>query len=175
VVLRQPDAPVILENLIDTLTLTGGRAAALQTGLLPGAAVEAPGWLYRFSEGYFRYLGTLPLLAATRSATGAHRLGVVFMPPELALLRFAPPYLAAKRGGRELRYAIVGGLMTRGASGFIAFGHAPEGGQARIWVEVLEFWPRLGLGPLYVLTEVVLHRIITVRYMRHWQRLVESA
>jgi hypothetical protein len=157
-----------VNDLIDTLTLTGGRAAALQTALFPAELVQAPGWLYRFSEGYFRYLGTLPLITATRTADGNHHLRLWFTPRLFTLMRFAPPYLAAKRGGHELRYAIQGGIVARGASGYIAFGHAPEGDQARIWIEVIEFWPRLGLGPLYVLTEVVLHRIITINYLRQW-------
>lgn len=155
-----------LADLVDTLTLTGGRAAAVQTGLVDPALVAEPGWLHRFGEGYFAYLGTLPLLAIARDADGAHRLGPWFAPRRMAGFRFAPPYLAAKRGGHELRYAIAGGFLVRGASGYIAFGHAPEGDRVRIWVEVLEFWPRLGLGPLYVLTEVVLHRVVTVNYLR---------
>jgi hypothetical protein len=155
-----------LAELIDTLTLTGGRAAALQTGLVDPALVARPGWLREFGEGYFAYLGTLPLLAIARAADGSHRLGPWFAPAALPGFRFAPPYLAARRGGRELRYPIAGGFLVRGASGHIAFGHGPAGDRARIWVEVLQFWPRLGLGPLYVLTEVVLHRIVTVRYMR---------
>jgi hypothetical protein len=155
-----------LVELVDTLTLTGGRAAAIQTGLVDASLVAEPGWLRAFGEGYFRYLGTLPLLAVVRAPDGSHRLGPWFAPARLPGFRFAPPFLAANRGGRELRYPIVGGFFVRGASGYIAFGHAPEGERARIWVEVLEFWPRLGLGPLYVLTEVVLHRIVTVSYMR---------
>lgn len=155
-----------LAELVDTLTLSGGRAAAVQTGLVDPSLVAQAGWLYRFGEGYFAYLGTLPLLAIVRDADGTHRLGPWFAPRRMEGFRFAPPYLAAKRGGRELRYPIAGGFLVGGASGYIAFGHAPEGERARIWVEVLEFWPRLGLGPLYVLTEVVLHRIVTVNYLR---------
>lgn len=155
-----------LADLVDTLTLTGGRAAAVQTGLVDAALVARPGWLREFGEGYFQYLGRLPLLAIVRDAGGAHRLGPWFAPARLAGFRFAPPYMAASRGGCELRYPIVGGFLVRGAGGYIAFGHAPEGERARIWVEVLEFWPRLGLGPLYLLTEVVLHRLVTVAYMR---------
>jgi len=160
--------PVVLSDLVDTLTLTGGRAAAVQTGLLPAEVVERPGWLRAFGEGYFAFIGRLPLLGIVRDGAGAHRLGPWFAPGRLPLFRFAPPFLVANRGGRELRYPIAGGLLVRGASGYIAFGHAPEGGRARVWVEVLEFWPRLGLGPLYILTEVVLHRIITVDYIRRF-------
>jgi hypothetical protein len=159
-------APAPLAELVDTLSLTGGRAAAVQSALLPAELVATPGWLRGFGEGYFQYLGTLPLLAATRTADGAHRLGPWPAPARLPLLRFAPPYLAASRGGHELRYPIAGGLMARGASGYIAFGQAPAGERARVWVEVLEFWPRLGLGPLYILTQVALHRLITVAYLR---------
>lgn len=163
---NRPGEVAELTDLVDTLTLTGGRAAAVQTGLLPAAVVERPGWLRAFGDGYFHYLGTLPLLAAARDGAGGHRLGLRLAQGRLTLFRFAPPYLAANRGGRELRYPIAGGLMVREASGYIAFGHAPEDGRARVWVEVLEFWPRLGLGPLYILTEVVLHRLITVEYLR---------
>jgi hypothetical protein len=162
---KSAEAPA-LQELIDTLTLTGGRAAALQTGLVRADIVGGLGWLRRFGDGYFSYLGTLPLLGIARSVDGAHRLGPRPAPARLPLFRFAPPFLVANRGGHELRYPIAGGLMVRGASGYIAFGQAPVGEQARIWVEVLEFWPRLGLGPLYILTEVVLHRLVTVRYLR---------
>lgn len=162
----QRENPPQLEELVDTLTLTGGRAAAVQSGLVPAAVVAEPGWLRRFGEGYFSYLGTLPLLRIVRSPDGAHRIGPWFAPWRLPGFCFAPPYLAANRGGKELRYPIVGGLLVGGLSGYIAFGHAPEGERARIWIEVLEFWPRLGLGPLYILTEVVLHRLVTVHYMR---------
>lgn len=155
-----------LTDLADTLTLTRGLAAALQSGLIPTAVTEGPNWLQTFGEGYFHYLGTLPLLAATRTAGGGHRLALWLAPTSLPMLRFAPPYLVASRGGRELRYPIIGGIMARKASGYIAFGHVPEAGRARVWVEVAEFWPRLGLGPFYILTEVVLHRLITVAYLR---------
>jgi hypothetical protein len=155
-----------LTDLVDMLTLAGGRAAAMQSGLLPAAAVVGAGWLWAFGEGYFQHLGALPLIVAGRTAARGHRIGLWLTPARLALLRFAPPYLAASRGGRELRYAIVGGLLARGSSGYIAFGHAPEGGRARVWVEVVEFWPRLGLGPLYTLTQVVLHRLVTAAYLR---------
>jgi hypothetical protein len=158
--------PAPLTELIDTLSLTRGRAAAVQSGLLAAELVVAPGWLHAFGEGYFQYLGRLPLLAARRRSDGAHSLGLCLAPARLALLRFASPYMAANRGGCELRYPIMGGLMARGASGHIAFGLAPAGARARVWVEVLEFWPRLGLGPLYILTQVVLHRLITVAYLR---------
>jgi hypothetical protein len=162
------DSPEIgaLAELVDTLTLSGGRAAAVQTGLLPAGAVDRPGWLRAFGEGYFSYLGELPLLGVARAADGSHRLGPWFAPARLPLFRFAPPFVAASRGGREIRYPIAGGLLVRGASGYIAFGRAPEGERARVWIEVVEFWPRLGLGPLYILTEVVLHRLVTVAYMR---------
>ena len=158
--------PSTLEDLIDTLTLTGGRAAALQTGLLSNPLVADAEWLRAFGDGYFTYLGTLPLFRIVRYPDGSHRLGPWFAPGRLPLFRFAPPYLASKRGGKELRYPIAGGLLVRGLSGYISFGHAPEGDRARVWVEVLDFWPRLGLGPIYILTEVVLHRIITVAYLR---------
>jgi hypothetical protein len=158
--------PAPLTELSDTLILTRGRAAAVQSGLLAAELVAAPGWLRSFGEGYFQYLGRLPLLATRRTADGAHSLGLWPAPTRLALLRFASPYLAARRGGRELCYPIVGGLMARGAGGQIAFGLAPAGARARVWIEVREFWPRLGLGPLYILTQVVLHRLITVAYLR---------
>jgi hypothetical protein len=138
----------------------------VQSGLVPADVVAEPGWLRAFGEGYFRYLGTLPLLRVIGTADGAHRLGPWFAPARLPLFRFAPPYLTANRGGQELRYPIVGGLLVAGLSGYIAFGQAPEGERARVWIEVLEFWPRLGLGPLYILTEVVLHRLVTVNYLR---------
>lgn len=165
---RQQEERAGLTDLVDTLTLTGGRAAAVQSGLLPAATVEQPGWLRAFGDGYFAYLGTLPLLAARRAPDGGQRVGVWWGPSRWPLLRFSPPYVAAKRGGRELRYAIAGGLMVREASGYIAFGQAPEGDKARVWVEIVEFSPRLGLGPLYILTEVVLHRLITVAYLRRF-------
>lgn len=161
-----PAEPGQLADLADTLTITGGRAAAVQSGLVPAELPAQPGWLYRFGEGYFAYLGELPLLAIARSPDGAHSIGPWFAPTRLAFIRFAPPYIAASQRGRELRYPIVGGLLVRGLSGYIAFGHAPEGGRARIWIEVIEFWPRLGLGPLYILTEAVIHRLITVGYLR---------
>ena len=164
--LPRPKGAGELEELVDTLTLTGGRAAALQTCLAPAELVERPGWLRDFGEGYFHHIGALPLLRGAHSPDGAHSLSFRATPARLALFRFAPPFLVANRGGRELRYPIAGGLLVRGAGGYIAFGHAPERGRARLWVEVLEFWPRLGLGPLYILTEVVLHRLVTVGYLR---------
>jgi hypothetical protein len=162
----RPALASTLEEAADTLTLTGGRAAAMQSGLLPALVAARPGWLRDFAEGYFRYLGALPLIGVARSQEGAHRIGPWFAPGRLPLFRFAPPYLAASRRGQELRYAIMGGLLVRGVSGYIAFGQAPEGERTRVWVEVLEFWPRLGLGPLYILTEVMLHRLVTLAYLR---------
>jgi hypothetical protein len=158
------------EGLTDTITLAEGLAGAGQSCLGPAALAAAPlPWLRAFGDGYLRFLDELPLLALARHGDGA-AVGPALAPRRLSLLRFAAPYLAAARGGRELRYPIVGGLMARAAGGHIAFGVAPEGARARVWVDVLAYQPRLGLGPLYLLTQVQLHRLITLAYLRRVAR-----
>jgi hypothetical protein len=161
---------VVIEELADTITFADARAGAGQSCLGPAALAGAPlAWLRAFGDGYLRFLDGLPLLALARQGAGA-AVGPALAPRRLSLLRFAPPYLAGARGGRELRYPIVGGLMARAPGGHIAFGVAPEGGRARVWVDVLAYRPRLGRGPLYLLTQVQLHRLITVAYLRRVAR-----
>lgn len=154
----------------NTLSLAGGLAAAGQSCLVPRELAAATlAWLAAFADGYARLLGRLPLLAVA-PLPGGHCVGLAPAPRRLALLCFARPYLAAARGGRELRYPIVGGLMARGPGGHLAFGVAPEGRHARLWIDVVAFRPRLGLGPLYLLTQAQLHRLITVAYLRRVAR-----
>lgn len=154
------------EAFTDTVTLRDGVAAASQSCLV-GAPAAALGLadLAALGDGYLRFLDALPLLALARHPGGAC-VGVWPAPRRLALLCFARPYLAAARGGRELRYPIVGGLMVRAPGGHLAVGVAPEGGRARLWADVVAYSPRLGLGTLYLLTQVQLHRLITVAYLR---------
>jgi hypothetical protein len=156
-----------LDTLVNTVTLADGLAGASQSLLLPRTALGAsPAHLANLGDAYLRFLNTLPLLSLSFTP---HRVcvGVALAPRRLPLLCFASPYLASHRGGRELRYPIVGGLMARAAGGHLAFGVGPEGDNARLWVDVLDYRPRLGLGLLYLLTQVQLHRLITVAFLRH--------
>lgn len=156
-------------SIVDTLTLSDGRAAASQSCLVPGdlAAASMP-LLVALAEAYKARIARLPSLAVAARSCGGHSVGPALAPRHLPLLSFAQPYLAAARGGRELRYPIVGGLMARGPGGYLAFGLAPEGAQARLWVDVAGFRPRLGLGPLYILTQVQIHRLLTAAFLRHF-------
>lgn len=157
------------EHFADLLTITGGVAAASQSCLVDApAAADAPR-LAALAGGYLRSLDALPLLALAVHPGGAC-VGPSFAPCRLALLRFAPPYLAAARGGREIRYPILGGLLVRAPGGHFAAGIAPEGARARVWIDVVAFRPRLGLGPLYVLTQVQVHRLVTTAYLRRAAR-----
>jgi hypothetical protein len=156
-----------LDGFADTFSLEDGAAAAAQSCLVPRALAQAPlAWLVGLGEGYALELARLPFLSVWRRPRGGHSVGLRLGARPLAFLSFAPPYLAAARGGRELRYPIVGGLMVRAPGGHLAFGITPEGQRARLWVEVLAFSPRLGLGPLYILTQAQLHRLITAAYLR---------
>ncbi len=155
------------DGFANTLTLAGGMAAAGQSCLVPGELAAAPlPWLSALADGYARLLARLPLLAVAPRPGGGRCVGLALAPRRLPLLCFAQPYLAAARGGRELRYPIVGGLMARAPGGHLAFGVAPEGARARLWIDVVAFRPRLGLGPLYVLTQAQAHRLITAAYLR---------
>lgn len=154
------------EPLVDIVSLRDGVAAASQSLLVAADAAAAPApALADLADGYLRFLDTLPLLALARLPGGAC-VGLAPAPRLIPFLCFAPPYLAAARGGRELRYPIAGGLMVRAPGGHLAVGVAPEGARARLWVDVVAFTPRLGLGALYLLTQVQLHRLITAAYLR---------
>lgn len=154
------------ESFTDTLELTDGYAAASQSCLVNTLAADFDlPRLAALADGYLRSLDALPLLALARDLAGVS-VGPSFAPRRLALIRFAQPYLAAARAGRELRYPIVGGLMVRAPSGHLAVGVRPEGNRARLWIDVVAFRPRLGLGPLYLLTQVQIHRLVTTAYLR---------
>jgi hypothetical protein len=154
-------------TITDSLDLSSGRAAASQSCLVPGALAAAPAsLLVAIGEAYKDLLGRLPVLAIASRPDGGHYVGPALVARRLPFISFAPPYLAAARGGRELRYPIIGGLMTRGPGGHLAFGLGPEGAYARLWVEVAGFRPRLGLGPLYILTQAQIHRLLTVTFLR---------
>jgi hypothetical protein len=158
--------PMPAEHVVDMLILAGGVAGASQSCLVDArAAAAGVPRLAALAHGYLRSLDALPMLSLALHPGGAC-VGPSFAPRRLALLRFAPPYLAASRGGRELRYPIVGGLMARAPGGHLAVGAAPEGARARVWIDVVAFRPRLGLGPLYVLTQVQVHRLVTTAYLR---------
>lgn len=165
-----------LEGFVDSLSLTGGVAGAVQSCLVPRSLAAAPlAWLVAFGEGYARALGRLPLLSVWPRPRGGHGVGLRLAGRALALLAFAPPALAAARGGRELRYPIVGGLMARAPGGYLGFGVAPEGAQARLWIAVAGFRPRLGRGPLYILTQAQIHRLITAAYLGRVARDLAAA
>jgi hypothetical protein len=151
--------------LANTVTLSGAHAGASQSMLVSRAALAAtPAELRALGDAYLRFLDALPLLALARGSLRSC-VGLAPAPRRVPLLCFAAPYLAACRAGRELRYPIVGGLMVRAPGGHLAFGVGPEGDRARLWVDVLAYRPRLGLGLPYLLTQVQLHRLITVAYL----------
>ncbi|GAB4424929.1 MAG: hypothetical protein OHK0015_04370 [Chloroflexi bacterium OHK40] len=152
---------------VDTITLGDGLAGASQSCAVPAAAAALPlRWLVALGQGYHAWLGRLTFLAVAPRQSGGACVGLWPAPARLRLLCFGPPYLAAARGGRELRYPIVGGLMARGPGGYLAFGVAAEGVGARLWADVVGYRPRLGLGPLYTLTQARFHAVITVCYLR---------
>lgn len=149
----------------DTLVLADGLAGASQSCLVAAAALDAPAArLAALGAGYLRFLDALPLLAAAPRPGGVC-VGLLPAPRRLPLICFAAPYLAAARGGRELRYPIVGGLMVRAPGGHLALGVGPEGRHARLWIEVAAYRPRLGLGLIYLLTQVQVHRLVTFAYL----------
>lgn len=151
---------------VNSVTLADGLAGASQSLLVSADLLSAsPAQLAALGAAYLRFLDALPLLALAHQRERAC-VGLALAPRRLPLLCFAAPYLAANRAGRELRYPIVGGLMVRAPGGHLAFGVGPEGGRARLWVDVLAYQPRLGPGLLYLLTQVQLHRLITVAYLR---------
>lgn len=153
------------DAFVDTVALRDGVAAASQSCLVDARAASADlRTLAALGDGYLRFLDLLPLVDLARHPGGTS-VGLCLAPRRLALLRFAPPYLASARGGRELRYPIVGGMMVRAPGGHLGLGVAPEAHRARLWVDVVAYTPRLGLGALYLLTQVQLHRVITVAYL----------
>lgn len=153
-------------EFVNIVTLSGTVAGASQSCLLPpGRFALTTAELVALGVGYLRTLERLPLLGLASDADG-FAIGLAPAPRALPLLRFAPPYLAAERDGHELRYPIVGGLMVRAPGGHLAFGAGVEQGRLRLWIDVWGYRPRLGLGPLYLISQVQLHRWITVGYMR---------
>ncbi len=161
-------------SFVNTLTLADGVAGASQSCLAPACLADASGReLAALGMGYLRFLDRLPLLKlGDLSGVGA-TIGLC-SPRPLPLLRFSTPYLAAARGGRELRYPLVGGLMLRSPGGWLAFGVAPEGTRTRLWIDVVGYAPRLGLATLYLLTQVQLHRLITTTYLRQVLRELQG-
>jgi len=156
---------------VNTVALSGGVAGASQSCLLAsGQNQPTVAQLRALGAGYLAFLNTLPCLALAETPEG-FAVGLAPVPRHLPLLRFASPYLASTRNGRELRYPIVGGLMVRASGGHLAFGVAREGERLRLSIDVWGYKPRLGLGLLYLLTQVQLHRWITITYMR---RVVRS-
>lgn len=156
-----------LDQFVDTLTLREGLAAAGQSCLVPRSLAEAPpALLWYLGQGYAGYLARLPLLSVVSRPQGGHSITPRLAGRRLPLLSFAAPYLTAHRSGRELRYPIVGGLLAQAQSGYLAFGIAPEAEAARLWIDVIAFRPRLGLGPLYFLSQAQLHRVVTTAYLR---------
>lgn len=157
-------SPSVVE-FVNTVTLSEGVAGASQSCLLPPRTELSTAQLVGLGTGYLRALERLPLLALAADID-EFAIGFAPAPRALALLRFSPPYLAAQKGGRELRYPIIGGLMVRAPGGHLALGAASEQDRLRLWIDVAGYRPRLGLGLLYLLTQVQLHRWITVGYMR---------
>jgi hypothetical protein len=159
------------QSFANTLSLADGLASAGLSCLVPAELSAAPlPHLAAIADAYARFLGRLPLLALSDRQGGGHSVGLAIAPRRLALLSFASPYLASARRGCELRYPIVGGLLARAPGGHLAFGVAREGAMVRLWIDVLTFRPRLGLGPLYILTQVQIHRILTGAYLRRVAR-----
>lgn len=153
-------------SIVDTLALADGRAVASHSCLVASGLATAPApLLLAIAEAYKALIASLPPLAVA-DRPGGHCVGLALLVRRLPLLCFAPPYLAAARMGRELRYPIVGGLLARAPGGHIAFGLGPDGPHARLWVDVVGFRPRLGLGPLYLLTQAQVHRLLTVTFLR---------
>jgi len=153
-------------SFVNTLTLADGVAGASQSCLAPAYLASASvRELAALGAGYLRFLDRLPLLRL-RDLPGIGATIGLCWPRLLPLLRFSTPYLAAARGGRELRYPLAGGLMLRSPGGWLAFGIAPEGASTRLWIDVVGYAPRLGLATLYLLTQVQLHRLITTAYLR---------
>jgi len=153
-------------SFVNTLTLADGVSGASQSCLAPAHLADASvRELAALGAGYLRFLDRLPLLKlGERPGVGA-TIGLG-SPRLLPLLRFSTPYLVAARAGRELRYPLAGGLMLHSPGGWLAFGVAPEGARTRLWIDVVGYAPRLGLATLYLLTQVQLHRLITIAYLR---------
>lgn len=159
---------------LDTVDLHGGAAAVSQSLPVPRAALSlGHRGLAAVGDGYLHYLQALPLLALAQH-DGGSMVGPLGAPERLPLLRFATPYLAASRGGHELRYPILGGLMAREPGGHLAFGWGPDGAAARLWIDVVDYRPRLGLGPLYLFSQLLVHRVITFAYLRSVARSLDG-
>jgi hypothetical protein len=157
-------------ELVDSVTVAGGAAGACQSLLADAVAAPATAaQLAALGAAYLRFLGALPGVALAPAPWGV-AVGLWPAPARLPLLRLGRPYLAAARGGRELRHPILGGLMARRPGGHLALGAAPERGRARLWVEVAGYHPRLGLGPLYLLTQVQVHRLVCAAFLRRAAR-----
>lgn len=155
-----------LDELVDALLIGDGASSMSQSCRVSAAALRAPvGRLVALGDAYLRLLDALPLVAVVARPAGP-AVALSFAPRRLSLLCFASPYVAAARGGRELRYPIIGGLMARKHGGYLSIGICPEGLCARLWVDVVGYSPLLGLGAPYVLTQVQLHRIVAKDYLR---------
>jgi hypothetical protein len=156
-----------MPDIIDTLSIRAGGVHAFQSLLLPNVPAR-PERLVPYGESYFRRLERLPWIAVKRGPTGERTIHDTAL--RLALLRFAPPYLIEERDGRELRYAIIGGALAAARGGWLALGYREEAGGLRLWVDVVAYRPRLGVGWLYRGTQVHVHRWITINFLHAWGR-----
>lgn len=150
-------------HIEDETSISGALVRSTQRcrigGALPGVReLRAAG------GAYFRMLTRLPLVGIRRLPGGGH----IVTGAGLTLLRFTEPYLYKTRGGVELRYPIVGGITAARAGGHVAFGGTTDTGGILLWVEVDEFTPRLGVGRLYRWSQLVVHRLVSIRFMRAW-------
>ena len=136
-------------------------------------------YLERLARTYWRWLSKISLgLLRVVYAPDSRR--IVFLFPPLTLLRFqAPEYETTPTSG-TVTWRIDRGFLVspRGrGKGFLRLkvsrpDHA-EGEQASVRVssEVANFYPTLGLGKLYRVTQLKLHVIVTNAFLRSLARL----
>lgn len=156
-----------MPEIIDTLTIRAGGVHALQSLLLPAVPAQ-PEQLLPYGEAYFRSLEQLPGITVTRGSNGERTINEAAL--RVALLRFASPYIIEERDGREVRYAIIGGALAAARGGWLALGYREETAGLRLWVDVVGYRPRLGVGWLYQSTQVHIHRWITLNFLHAWGR-----
>ncbi len=163
----------MIRGTIDIFTIRAGLAQSLQSCLLAPAPPVDLAWLKAYGEGYFCWLEQLPGIVVERGAQGERCVATLGL--RLPLLRFAAPYLVAAHGGQELRYAIRGGLMAQRTNAWLGFGYRNETAGLRLWIDVANYRPRLGVGRLYQATQARFHQWITLSFLREFLHSAASA